>query len=200
MTLADEVYLLSPDEEPCTIQIEAGFSGQIDDGRLHTAVAEAFQRHPATRLRLYSRRRFLGRSRWIVEREQSIDAGDVLDVVSCENDADRDTTRNEFFSDPISLTQPPLVRVRLVHHPSGDSVMLGANHAAFDGVGGLRLLRSIARAYVGDPDPLPQIDPIQARDPKSFGNRPRGRNHRIARRMRRTTFRHPVLSGGRRRE
>jgi NRPS condensation-like uncharacterized protein len=41
--------------------------------------------------------------------------------------------------------------------------MLNIAHAASDGIGGLRLLRSIARAYAAHPDPLPPVDALGAR-------------------------------------
>jgi NRPS condensation-like uncharacterized protein len=50
----------------------------------------------------------------------------------------------------------------LVHDPDGDVVMLGANHTGCDGIGALRLLQSVGRAYAGVPDPTPGIDPADA--------------------------------------
>src|SRR5439155_10894718 len=40
----------------------------------------------------------------------------------------------------------------------------GVNHAASDGLGTLRLLASIVRAYAGAPDPVPDLDPLAVRD------------------------------------
>src|SRR2546421_12767495 len=57
--------------------------------------------------------------------------------------------------------------MRLAHHPAGDLVMLNVNHAAFDAFGGLRLLRSTARAYAGIQDPLPDIELAAARQIRS---------------------------------
>jgi NRPS condensation-like uncharacterized protein len=45
--------------------------------------------------------------------------------------------------------------------------MLNVNHAAFDGFGCLRVLRSTARAYAGTEDPLPDIELAQARQVQS---------------------------------
>lgn len=39
------------------------------------------------------------------------------------------------------------------------------NHAAADGIGSLRVLCSIARAYAGQADPVPDVDPLTPRDP-----------------------------------
>jgi len=41
--------------------------------------------------------------------------------------------------------------------------MLNANHAAMDGFGALRLLQSVARFYVGEPDPAPGPSTLEAR-------------------------------------
>jgi NRPS condensation-like uncharacterized protein len=42
--------------------------------------------------------------------------------------------------------------------------MLNVHHAATDAFGALRILRSIARAYAGDPDPVPDLDFLAVRD------------------------------------
>jgi NRPS condensation-like uncharacterized protein len=41
--------------------------------------------------------------------------------------------------------------------------MLNVNHAAMDGFAALRVLRSVARAYVGQEDPVPEVDFLEAR-------------------------------------
>ena len=61
------------------------------------------------------------------------------------------------------MESPPL-RVRLARHPDGDLVMMNVKHAAIDGFGSLRILRSIARAYWGLPDPQPDLDLDVTRD------------------------------------
>jgi NRPS condensation-like uncharacterized protein len=54
----------------------------------------------------------------------------------------------------VPLTGSSPLRLCLAHHPGGDVVMLNLNHAAGDGVAALRLLRSTARAYAGQHDPV----------------------------------------------
>jgi NRPS condensation-like uncharacterized protein len=68
--------------------------------------------------------------------------------------------------------------VLLVRDPAGDSVLLAANHTGCDGIGALRLLQSIGRAYAGVPDPTPDVDPADAHrravppsDGRGFGDR-----------------------------
>jgi NRPS condensation-like uncharacterized protein len=43
-------------------------------------------------------------------------------------------------------------------------VLLNVNHVVSDGMGSLRLLTSIVRGYAGAADPLPDVDPVAARD------------------------------------
>jgi NRPS condensation-like uncharacterized protein len=46
----------------------------------------------------------------------------------------------------------------------GDVLLLNLIHAAGDGLGALRLLASILRAYRGEDDPHPPVDPLEVRD------------------------------------
>jgi NRPS condensation-like uncharacterized protein len=64
------------------------------------------------------------------------------------------------------VESPPL-RVRLARHPDGDLVMLNVHHAAIDGFGSIRLLKSIGRAYWGIPDPQPDLELQATRDMRS---------------------------------
>jgi NRPS condensation-like uncharacterized protein len=56
----------------------------------------------------------------------------------------------------------------LAHHPDGDAIVLSFHHAAGDGVSTFRFMSAVARAYAGEPDPLPAVDPIAARDVRSL--------------------------------
>jgi NRPS condensation-like uncharacterized protein len=58
--------------------------------------------------------------------------------------------------------------VLLAHVPDGDAILLNVNHAAADGIGALTLMRSILRAYGGEGDPPPAVDPLAVRDVKSL--------------------------------
>ncbi len=42
--------------------------------------------------------------------------------------------------------------------------MLNLSHAAGDGMSAVRLMASILRAYAGESDPLPGVDPLEVRD------------------------------------
>jgi NRPS condensation-like uncharacterized protein len=62
------------------------------------------------------------------------------------------------------LVEAPPFRLVLTRGATGDSLLLNANHGAFDGFGCLRLVRSIARSYAGDHDPPPPVGIQDARD------------------------------------
>src|SRR6185295_19130674 len=73
-----------------------------------------------------------------------------------------DAVRGDFFSRAIPLFESPPFRVLLHRDPAGDSVLLAANHAGCDGIGALRLLQSVIRAYAGVGDPTVDIAPAEA--------------------------------------
>jgi NRPS condensation-like uncharacterized protein len=63
-----------------------------------------------------------------------------------------------------SLERPGPFSLLLAHTADGDVIVLNLHHAAGDGLSALRLLGSIARAYAGEDDPLPPVDPLGVRD------------------------------------
>ena len=52
-----------------------------------------------------------------------------------------------FYSERIDLAMAPAFRALIVHRPGGDSLLLSLHHTITDGVGTLRFVHSIARAY-----------------------------------------------------
>jgi len=87
---------------------------------------------------------------------------DVVESPTVSNNVD--ATRDEFLSRHIDVAAGPPFRCLLVHDPADvDRVMLSVSHVAFDGIGALRLLRSISRAYAAERDPPPAVDPEEAR-------------------------------------
>lgn len=161
--VVDEVvHLLDTETEPWSIQLEVRVAGALDEDRLRAALAEAMARHPMARARkaLTGRR---GRHRYWWE----ITAGpevDPLRVLDCPDDEALEGARSELQGRPVPLVESPPVRLRLCRNPGGDVLMVNANHAAMDGFGVLRLVRSVARAYAQEPDPVPDVDPLEARD------------------------------------
>ena len=161
--VVDEVVrLLDTDAEPWSIQLEVGVAGRLDEDRLRTALAEAFGRHPMARARKAPTG--LRRERaysWEITPEVELDA---LRVVDCKDDDAVQAARGELQSRSVPLTESPPLRLWLARAPEGDTLMVNANHAAMDGFGTLRFVRSVARAYAQEPDPVPDLDPLEARN------------------------------------
>ncbi len=151
-------YLDSPGE-PWSVHVEARVRGHVDVQRLRGAVVRALASHPLARARR-TRGRRRRRLMWEVPLEPDLDPVRVLD---CPDDGSLAQARARLQSLALPLAASPPLRVWLARHPHGDSIMLNVHHAASDGVGALRLLRSMAQAYVGRPDPAPA--PVHARAP-----------------------------------
>ncbi len=159
----ESLHLLDEAEptQPLSIQFELRAPGALDEGRLRAAVVAACALHPMARARQVPWKASQARYEW--EITEGLDL-DPVRVVAAGDDEAVHTARAELQSRCVSLAESPPFRVCLVHHPAGDFVMLNMNHSASDGVGTLRLMRSIVRAYAGDPDPIPAVDPLAVRD------------------------------------
>jgi NRPS condensation-like uncharacterized protein len=157
----EAVHLLDNEVEPWSIQLEVRVSGTLDEPRLRSAVAEALARHPMARARKATSRLRERNLQWEITEVPDLDP---VRVVDCPDDAALDAARADLQSIAIPLVESPPLRVRLAHHPAGDLVMLNVKHAAIDGFGSIRILRSIARAYWGLPDPQPDLELEATRD------------------------------------
>jgi NRPS condensation-like uncharacterized protein len=157
----DELFLhLDHREEPWGIHFEVRVAGRFDADRLAAAVAAAAARHPIARARLASWRGADRGYRWEI--------ADVLDtsvtIVDCADEAALAAVRERLYSVSPSLALAPPFIVVLARSAAGDSLLLNLHHAAGDGMGAVRLVLSILRAYAGVDDPLPALDPLEARD------------------------------------
>ena len=160
--VADEaVHLLDSPTEAWSIHLEARFAGRLDDDRLRAAVAAALAHHPMARARKLPWRWTDHQYEWEIERVPDLDP---LTVVECPDERAVDAVRAELQSLSVPLVEAPPLRLRLTHGPDGDVLMLNANHAATDGFGAVRLLRSVARAYTDRDDPVPDLDLLAARN------------------------------------
>jgi NRPS condensation-like uncharacterized protein len=160
--IADEaVHLLDSDFEPWSIHLEVRVTGRLDDDRLRRAVAAAVDRHPMARARKAPWRWTDHQYHWDIATAAEVDP---LRVVDCPDAGALAEARASLQSLSVPLAEAPPLRVRLAHHPDGDVLMLNANHAATDGYGAMRFLRSVARAYAGDEDPVPRLDLVAARN------------------------------------
>ncbi len=157
----EAVYLLDNEVEPWSIQLEVRVSGTLDEDRLRSAVGEALARHPMARARKATSRLAERRFHWEITKVPDLDP---LLVVHCPDDDALAAARADLQSISIPLVESPPLRIRLVHYPDGDLVLLNVKHAAIDGFGAIRVLRSIARSYWGLPDPLPDLELEATRD------------------------------------
>lgn len=155
------VHLLDTETAPWSIQLEARVTGSLEEERLRAALRAALGRHPMARARRAASRRTRHRDVWEIPPTADLDP---LRVVDCADDAALGAVRARLQSMAVPLTESPPWRAVLARHPGGDVLMLNLNHAATDGFGGLRLLRSVARAYQDAPDPLPDLDFHAERD------------------------------------
>ncbi|MGH9070862.1 MAG: condensation domain-containing protein [Acidimicrobiales bacterium] len=161
-TVVDEViYALNHPVSPWSIEVELALSGRLDSERLTKALAMALERHPMARVRLVPSRPLDRTLYWQVTPTAELDP---LGVMECADDDELSEIRDRLASIDVPLTESPPLRLRLVHHPDGDRLLLNVNHCAFDGFGCLRLLSSVSRAYTDQPDPLPAVSLSDARD------------------------------------
>ena len=166
LNLLDQLYLnLDRREEPWVVHVEARVAGRIDPERLAMALAAAVRRHPIARARLADARPTDRHHRWeILDELQEV----PLRIATCEDEAALAQARERHFAFTPSVDVAPPFAVLLAHVPEGDAILLNINHAAADGVGAVRLMRSILRAYANDADPAPEIDMLAARDVRAL--------------------------------
>ena len=158
LNILDELYLhLDRPDEPFSVHMEVQVEGRVDPDRLERAIAAAAARHPIARARMREFRETDRRYHWEVADELEVVP---LEVVDGDPAAERE--RLQSFSPP--LDEPPPFCASLVHDPGGDFVMLNLRHAAGDGMSAVRLMASILRAYGGQDDPDPPVDPLAERD------------------------------------
>jgi NRPS condensation-like uncharacterized protein len=160
--LLDELYLnLDRREEPWVVHLEAQVTGRLDPERLAAALAVAVGHHPIGRARLAAWRRTDRRHRWeIADRLYEV----PLHIAACEDHEALARARERHFAFSPSLDVAPPFAALLAHVPGGDALLLNLNHAAVDGIGAVRLMRSILLAYAGEDDPMPAVDPLAVRD------------------------------------
>jgi NRPS condensation-like uncharacterized protein len=162
LNLLDELYLhLDRRAEPWVVHLEVRVGGRLDAERLARALAVAVQQHPIARARLASWRYFDHGYNWdILERLSEV----PLQIADCPDEAALDEARERHFAFSPSLDAAPPFAALLAHAPAGDAIVLNLNHAAVDGIGAVRLMLSILRAYAQEKDPVPAFDPLEVRD------------------------------------
>jgi NRPS condensation-like uncharacterized protein len=160
----ERFYHLNLRGGPTNVPAELRVGGTLDRERLADAVRTAMARHPITRGYVTSNG---GGLEW--EIPEDFDRVPI-EVVDCPDDAALTEARERTLSRPVPLDRPPPFWLTLARHPDGDALILAIHHMASDGLGSFRFLTSICRAYAGVPDPLPDLDPLWARDPLAIGD------------------------------
>lgn len=180
LTLLDEALLhLQDARAPWNVQFELGADHHVDEVAFREAVLACCRRHPLTRARLAPWKRLDSSYRWEITDELDLNPVRVAD---CPDNATLDRLRAELFTPSIELDTTPALRIILARRPGGDLVMLSVSHLIADGVGALRLMQTIARAYRGEPDPPDPLPLGEARDLGSF-LAPKSRTERWSRKL-----------------
>jgi NRPS condensation-like uncharacterized protein len=156
LTWQDQAILdLEGASDPWNIQLEIAASGGLDVGRLEEALLAACRRHAIARSRLVRSGPLSSTNHWQPEELTGV----PVEVRSCATTAELDTLRTDLYSPALDLAVAPPFKVVVARRPDAPDLMLfNAGHPAVDGIGLLRLLSSVCRAYRGEedpPDPLP---------------------------------------------
>ena len=162
----DEIMALTDsDQYPVNVHIEAKAPGALDADRMRDAVHAALDAHPLARARKITPKQSDKELLWEITDAAGIDAFLVVDGP---DEAGVKIARQQLLGTRVPLHESPPLRVWLVRCDNGDHLILNVNHAAADGIGTLRFLRSILRAYSGEEDDTGSVDPLQARDVDSL--------------------------------
>jgi len=156
----DEMFLhLDEPTRPLVVHVEVRLAGAVDEARLRDAIRDAAARHPLARARLQPWSSDAKTYEWVVDDAPHVDPLSVRSTTEIDS---LDDVRGDVSSRAIPLVESPPFRVVLVRDDDGDAVLLSTNHTGCDGIGALRLLQSIGRAYAGVADPVADVDPADA--------------------------------------
>lgn len=147
----EAVYNLERKSMPWNVQFEVASTASTDVETLREAARAAAATHPLARARRRHHHGWDSQYRWAIPDE----VGEVpVRTVAVDEEADLAAARTDFFGEPFDLTEPAppfrLLVARGAGADGGDRLLLCHSHVAADGVGGLRLLRSICSAYRGE--------------------------------------------------
>jgi len=157
-------------EDPWSVHLEVRVSGRFDERNLRDAIVATLLLHPMARARMQPYTH--GTSTFSWEIADVLD-GLFLDVVDAKTEADIAIARERLISIKIPISVVPAFYVLLIHHADGDLLIINASHTRMDGLGTFRILTSILRHYSGQPDPVPELDPLTVRDLKALvGSKP----------------------------
>lgn len=140
-------HYLERADEPNIVHLETHLRGRLDVAALHAAITRVLAATPEARRRRGTGSRWARRLVW--EIPSATDTELVLGrpvVVGWADETELDALRERLFAWPLRIDEATL-RVVAAIGPDHDVVILQTHHAAFDGIAGLALLRSIAAAY-----------------------------------------------------
>jgi NRPS condensation-like uncharacterized protein len=146
--LEDAIVHSERSGSPITIELQVDLAGHLDESALRQAIHQAQRTHP---LALARRQRVAALDR--VQRWELVDANDVEPVTfrPFADAIELEAGRDHLLSEPIPLEAAPLFRVLHARLPDHDSVIFSVHHGAFDGLGCLAFLRTVAASYAGLP-------------------------------------------------
>lgn len=156
----EAVYHLERHTDSWNVHVEFASDEPIDADRLHDAAVAAGEHHPMARARLEPHGGIDTELRWRIPDDVE---GLRCDSRSAGDDDELRRLRRSFYDDGFTLTDDLPYRLRHVAGPERDHVMLSACHVPCDGVGALRLARTVTRAYRDEPLTPQPVDVETAR-------------------------------------
>jgi NRPS condensation-like uncharacterized protein len=141
--------------------MEVHLAGRLDPERLLSAARAACERHPLARAHMISFEPGDRTYEWQIQDDAT---PPPLEVVDCVDEPALALARARFLEMGPPLEAAPPFRLLLAHRAQGDALMMVLNHAVCDGTGAWRILVSLLRSYAGVEDPVPDFDPLTARD------------------------------------
>ncbi|HEU0088624.1 MAG TPA: condensation domain-containing protein, partial [Pseudonocardiaceae bacterium] len=162
LTLLDEALLhVQNVRAQWNVQFELGTDHHVDEAKLRRAALSCCRRHALVRARLAPWKWWDNSYQWNLADELDLD---LVRVTDCPDDAALERLRAELYTPPIPLDTAPALRIVLARRPGGDLVMMCLSHLIADGVGAVRLMQTITRAYRDEPDPPDPLPLAAARD------------------------------------
>ncbi len=130
--------------EPANVHVEVRVPGRLDEGALRGSVQAVLASEPGVRAR---RARAGGWRRSYYWEFPPVPDADPVRVAAHADRAVLDAQRDAFLSLALPLDIAPPLRFLLTSGTGGDSLILNAHHARFDGLACLRLLHMVADEY-----------------------------------------------------
>lgn len=152
--LEEAIFHIERKYTPWNVQVEVETSGDIDTGRLHEAAVEACDNHPLARARRREHSGYDTDFFWeIPESVETVPVGEA----TVDDQRELDEVRTGLYGERFDLTEDVPFRLMVTREPDGDRLLVCTSHVPCDGIGALRLTRSVCQAYRGE---TPDSDPV----------------------------------------